>query len=273
MNRALLGLAAAGLALVTNGASAQTGETQSAAMGDFNISLTPRLQYLFVNSSDDSSNRTKQESYETVRFPFYGLTIGIQPRTLENIDFLITPAYGRGSGEFTAVQTTGARSGDFELERFDLEVMGRYRPSEGPASLFAGIRYIAANVDSELKSPAGDTYSSTGTRFLKEESRFYLAEIGGGVAGNIGNSDKHALFANLIFAAGYSTHEEPNALPGTNRDKSGFAAMVDANFGYQHAFSQTISAHARYRALVIGAREINDPIVVHGPEIGMTFRF
>jgi hypothetical protein len=83
------------------------------------------------------------------------------------------------------------------------------------------------------------------------------------------------MFGNLNLAGGVVDYTLNNRSSGTGDDIYP-AVGFDMNVGYQYSFGKKVSGHMRYRTQVFPV--VNDdaelePGVIHGPELGITFRF
>ena len=239
------------------------------------ISLTPRLWYSFLNPNGFAGNSSKIDSFEELSMPLTGFTAGIRPNGWES-DILFTALYGTGSGKISSANGSAtSTNGEYDATRLDIEVLQRFAIPGTAISWFYGGRYIHGENDAEHHSASGITFRASGTRFLEEATNIYLVEGGIGFFTPITEDGQHGLFGSGGIGLGYGSHKVGNRTTELDPDESGVVVSWDINVGYQYTISDSVAAHARYRAFVIpvAGDTTTNFFVVHGPEVGATIRF
>lgn len=232
------------------------------------FSLTPRVQYFMVNSNGFIDVADDQDSTERAEFLFWGMTLGVRPESLKSTDFLGSVFYGV---ENDLKFDTG--NGEVDVTRLDAEILARHSIPETALNYFYGARTIRVDEEQSLKS---GTFAATGKSTADVETTWYLAELGIAFTSQLTGSGNHLVFGGVTGGIGYQKFEVTDRVTDSaNSDRSGFAASADMQLGYQYIVSKGVSAHFRYRTLLLTNHhgEGDDLLVGHGPEIGLTFRF
>lgn len=239
----------------------------------WDIEVTPRFWYMILNPTPFDDSTFAQQTNETAAFPLYGLSLKIKPPGFQNSDFIFTGFRGTDVVKGRIVTASGATSRlSTDAIRTDIELLYRTRVSDSDVHWFVGARW--AFFDEEAESEPGFAFLASGTNRLDQESNFYLGEIGVSFSTPLDRRKKHVLFGNFMTGIGYETQEvtnrSSNALPD---DHSGFIPFLDANIGYQYVISPSMNVHLRYRSFVLRELKRAEFMALHGPEVGMTFRF
>lgn len=211
------------------------------------FSISPRFFLTTISANEDEDQPLLY---------LYGLSGSV--RIAPQWDISVTGLYGEGSaGSFDSTKES-------KLDRFDIEALIRYRFTESSGYVVGGFRNINVN-DKETRYGAYEGTSKTS---------IYVGEIGGGFATRLSKSGRHAAFANLVLGMG-STDASFRGVGGESSDSTGFTYLLDANIGYQYAFSSELSVSARYRMIFVNIEVDSNTNVgsVHGPEIALTYRF
>lgn len=211
------------------------------------FSISPRFFLTTISANEDEDQPLLY---------LYGLSGSVRLAT--QWDFSATVLNGEGSGgSFDSTKES-------KLKRFDWEALVRYRFPESSGYVVGGFRNINVT-DTENRYGAFDGESKTNV---------YVGEIGGGFASRLSKSGRHAAFANLVLGLG-STDAKFRGADGSSSDSTGFTYLLDANVGYQYAFSSSLSVSARYRMIFVNIEVDGNANVgsVHGPEIALTYRF
>ncbi len=225
----------------------------------YTYTLTPRFQYLMIPQT-----RGNDESFDA---PFFGLTAGVTPPGKKDFDIQASIFYGQADSRSDVGLSTLTNA---DAEYFDTEILLRQYINESNAYVAFGGRYLHIETDDTLAN-SGLTFASSGANNLKTETDTYLGEIGVGYSSAITENSVHQLFGQFVLGLGYAS-EENNKLQSDD-NASGFATLFDLNLGYQYAVSDTMSAHARYRAILLSDENIFNGTIAHGPEIGVTYKF
>lgn len=249
------------------GAAILLPDTSFAAEG-FDVSLTPRFQYFMVNVNGFESFAGEQDSVERVEIPFPGLTIGIRPQAIKNTEFLISAFYGEDNG---VLSDSGEASSD--ITRFDAEFLVRHVISDTAVNFYYGVRAILTDEDTTATGTIPASQSTT----LEDSVDWYFGELGIGFSVPLTNSGIHLAFGGITGLLGYQKREVKNRASTLDPDQEGFAYAADLQVGYQQVFSEKVSGHIRYRALLLSNHNSGsggDKLLIgHGPEVGLTFRF
>ena len=140
--------------------------------------------------------------------------------------------------------------------------------------------YIKYTKDERLTS--GGIYSATGSRHKDFYVSMYFGEFGLSGYNNITPSGKHRFFWNTIGGLGYAKSGRPNRKTDDSwaRGKESFLWTTDINIGYSYTINKNFGANARYRSFITASHIVGESsharegfIVVHGPELGVTYNF
>ena len=239
----------------------------------WDIEISPRFWYMMFNPTPFDDLTVAQQTNETAEFPLYGFSVNVKPAGFQNSDFIFTGF--RGSADvkgriFTASGVTSRLNTD--ATRTDLELLYRTRVPDSDVHWFVGARWTL--MEEEAKGEPGFLFTASGTNRLDQSTNFYLGEIGVSFSTPVDRRGKHALFGNFMTGIGYEIQEVTNrvssAEPG---DHSGLIPFLDANIGYQYVITANMNVHIRYRSFVLRELKREEVMALHGPEVGVTFRF
>ena len=219
------------------------------------FSITPRFQYLSLHDSESND--------ESGLIPFFGVTAGYYPQQSKYPDFLLSMFYGKGSHRHN-LRTSSEK--DYKITRIDAEALFRNTLKDSNVNLFYGGRWLQFHSEARLRQ-SGETFSN-GTNESEETINVYLGELGIGFSTPVTNDGRHVLFSSIMVGPGWAWKNDD----GDNSDY--FVLVTDMNIGYNYSFTQSISAHARYRAVFFSDEDFfENAQIAHGPEIGLTYRF
>ena len=127
----------------------------------------------------------------------------------------------------------------------------------------------------------GGTFTSTGSRLKESYVSMYFGELGLSGFNNITPNGKHRMFWNTIGGLGYADNDRPNKLEGQGtRGKESLLWTGDINIGYAYTINKNFGANARYRSFITASHIAGEPsdaresfLVVHGPELGVTYNW
>ena len=108
----------------------QTAQAQPVSGKGFDLSITPRVQYLIYNVNAHSIGSTS--SYDSAKYPFYGATLTVSPNAWQNTDILLSGFHGSGDGKGTLA--SGARV-NYTTDRSDAELLIRHGIKDTTVSL------------------------------------------------------------------------------------------------------------------------------------------
>ena len=248
-----------------------------AAEGD-RFSITPRVWFTNVNTNmyDNGLSASGHSSESTAQVPLQGATFSYSPKKFPGIDFLVTGLYGTTTTNFVDANAFG----NIDWTRLDAEFMVRKNIPDTTVKLLVGFRHIKYTTDQRLTS--GGIYSATGSRHKDFYVSMYFGEFGLSGYNNITPSGKHRFFWNTIGGLGYAKSARPNRKTDDSwaRGKESFLWTTDINIGYSYTLNKNFGANARYRSFITAKHIGGDPsgaragfIVVHGPELGVTYNF
>lgn len=238
----------------------------------WSLDVTPRLWYMIVNPTPYSNSQTIQQTNETAMFPMYGLSVRIEPAGLAGSDFLFTALRGSDSVEGRSVTSFGVSAQHrTDATRTDIELLYRTRVPKSDSHWFVGARWVLLEENSTVGS--GLTYPASTTNRLSERNNFYLAEGGMSFTTPIDAIGRHLLFGNFTGGVGYQDHKVTNRQSPNSPDRSGIVPFMDVNIGYEYVLAPRASFHMRYRSFILHEKYRDEIVVLHGPEIGITFRF
>ena len=241
------------------------------------FSITPRVWFTNVNPNmyDSGVSASGHSSESTAQVPLQGATITYAPKKFPDIDFLVTGLYGTTTTNFVDANEFG----NIDWTRFDLEFLVRKDIPDTTVKLLAGFRHIKYTTDQRLTS--GGVYAATGSRLKDFYLSMYFGELGLSGFNNITPNGKHRMFWNMIGGLGYAKSDRPNrkadqGVPG----KESFLWTGDINIGYAYTINKNFGANARYRSFITASHIVGESsdaregfIVVHGPELGLTYNF
>jgi len=247
-----------------------------AAEGD-RFSITPRVWFTNVNPNiyDSGLSASGHSSESTAQVPLQGATFSYSPEKFPGIDILVTGLYGTATTNFVDANEFG----NIDWSRLDAEILVRKSIPDTTVKLLAGFRHIKYTTDQRLTS--GGIYSNTGSRLKEFYLSMYFGELGLSGYNNITPNGKHRMFWNTIGGLGYAKSDRPNrkadaGVPG----KDSFLWTTDINIGYSYTINKNFGANARYRSFITASHIVGEPsdaregfIVVHGPELGVTYNF
>ena len=189
---------------------------------------------------------------------------------------MVTGLYGTTTTNFVDANAFG----NIDWTRLDAEFIVRKNIPDTTVKLLAGFRHIKYTTDQRLTS--GGIYSATGSRNKDLYVSMYFGEFGLSGYNNITPSGKHRFFWNTIGGLGYAKSARPNRKTDDSwaRGKESFLWTTDINIGYSYTINKNFGANARYRSFITAKHIGGDPsgkragfIVVHGPELGVTYNF
>ena len=247
-----------------------------AAEGD-RFSITPRVWFTNVNPNiyDSGLSADGHSSESTAQVPLQGATFSYSPEKFPGIDILVTGLYGTATTNFVDANEFG----NIDWSRLDAEILVRKSIPDTTVKLLAGFRHIKYTTDQRLTS--GGIYSATGSRLKEFYLSMYFGELGLSGYNNITPNGKHRMFWNTIGGLGYAKSDRPNrkadaGVPG----KDSFLWTTDINIGYSYTINKNFGANARYRSFITASHIVGESsharegfIVVHGPELGVTYNF
>lgn len=241
---------------------------QKAVQGEWTV--IPRYWFATYESAERfETGTTFMENSEAVDAPFYGVTVGFNPLELEFFDFILSGYDGDGEGKYNSVDTSGATTeGNLRLERTDLEILARHHVwPKSSAYLIYGFRWIHVENSLDIISPAL-------VPDIEEKSDVYLFELGAGHSTAVTEDGRVRIFSNIVFGYGWNDYEDRTGGQLVVAESSDTCAL-DLNFGLLWvATSDNMNIHARYRGVQIGEKlDFKEAIFIHGPEIGISFRF
>jgi hypothetical protein len=297
-------LLAATIALIVgtvgyNAAWAQdTTQGSTVAEKPFTISLTPRLWYQIANGNKYQSNSFSQATVDQTNFADYGLSVEVSARSLPDWSFILTGYYGAGSVPARSINflpqfftsptgdavATSMQSSAFR--RYDVEFLARYLVAP-TISVTGGFRIFDFNdkvtTDQTDIFPNATRPNLGQSSVIKEDSKFYLEEIGVLFSTPFSASGRHLLFGGTTLGLGVVTFNQSrydfrsfnNIVSHSRTSNMNIAATLDVYAGYQFLLTQSVALNIRYRAIVVSAPgQIPGQVTVnHGPEIGITTRF
>ncbi len=227
------------------------------------VSVTPRF-WLSAVDPGDAGILVR----ESTIVPMGGLSATIAPPVLPGLSFGLT-LLGGGAESDVVFDPDGAgfRDGDGDIIRVDLEFLARYQLPETPLSIYFGPRYIHFTEKYD-----GDDFSVDAI-----ENNLAL-QVGLGAASDLTASGNHRLFANIMTGVVFVFSEvevEADGLEADSDDTDEFP-LLDLNSGYQYILGDHVSLSARYRFYIVfneNSFDFDSTFLVHGPEVGATFRF
>jgi len=241
------------------------------------FSITPRVWFTNVNTNlyDNGLGASGHSLESTAQVPLQGATITYAPKKFPGIDFLATGLYGTATTNFVDANEFG----NTDWSRLDVELLVRKDIPDTTVKLLAGFRHIKYTNDQRLTS--GGIYSTTGSRLKEFYLSMYFGELGLSGFNNITPNGKHRMFWNTIGGLGYSKSDRPNRkADGGTRGKEAFLWTGDINVGYAYTINKNFGANARYRSFITASHIAGEPsdaresfIVVHGPELGVTYNW
>ena len=247
-----------------------------AAEGD-RFSITPRVWFTNVNTNmyDNGLSASGHSLESTAQVPLQGATITYAPKKFPGIDFLVTGLYGTTTTNFVDANAFG----NTDWSRLDLEFLVRKDIPNSTIKVLAGFRHIKYTTDQRLTS--GGIYSATGSRLKEFYLSMYFGELGLSGYNNITPNGKHRMFWNTIGGLGYAKSARPNREVNDGwKEKVSFLWTTDINIGYSYTINKNFGANARYRSFITASHIAGEPsgaragfIVVHGPELGVTYNF
>ena len=247
-----------------------------AAEGD-RFSITPRVWFTNVNTNmyDNGLSASGHSSESTGQVPLQGATFSYSPKKFPGIDILVTGLYGTATTNFVDANAFG----NIDWSRLDAEFLVRKNIPDTTVKLLAGFRHIKYTTDQRLTN--GDTYTSTGSRHKDFYLSMYFGELGLSGYNNITPNGKHRMFWNTIGGLGYAKSARPNREVDDGwKKKDSFLWTTDINIGYSYTINKNFGANARYRSFITASHIAGESsharegfIVVHGPELGVTYNF
>lgn len=227
------------------------------------ISIEPRAWINVVQLSDEAFLRK-----EPVVVAMGGISLGITPPATPNFSILATGLYGAGNGD-AQIEIDGdiVDEADADIERADVEVLLRYTLSDANVSFFLGPRYVRFDEEYEL---GGLDFST--------DSELWIVQAGLGGFADLSEGGNHRVFANLTTGISFRKSDFEGDTPsgarikGSNKETE---PMLDVNLGYQFIPTDWLSLSFRYRTfmLFIDNEGLRDTVLIHGPELGVGFRF
>lgn len=273
------------------------------------VHFSPRFWYALESLSTGESDKILEDDIRTVinldhqEVPLVGFSILFEAE----LDVIVSFFWGQAESDFaaTSVLTEGVDSvleydGKLDAERYDVELLVRWRPRDRPIYVFTGLRYYRLEYvlesDRTVRIPQFDTIPPPLDQTLNPlpDTRFtnnlVLWQIGGGFYIPISDDAQHRLIAGGQVGIGYNRFTverdeepffanlpDPTVYARVDEAKDEFAVGWDVNFGYQWQFHRKFNLVTRYRAFgKTSATEDSKTlgfIVSHGPEIGVGYHF
>ena len=245
--------------------SFSAGSASAGAGDDPWVSVTPRAWLSFVDTIDFDFLEK-----DVVFVPMGGASVLLAPPMLSGFSVIATGLYGEGDGDATFTDdSVGAAvplEVDAEIERLDVEVLGRLQIPDTVVSLFLGPRYVTFD----------EEYTSGAAR-IENDNEVILVEAGAGVAGNLGDGDRHRFFGNLMSGIAFvETSYDDNVFPPPKHTSHDRFPLLDVNVGYQFVPTSWLDVSLRYRFFVLFAEDDfgqTSLLSAQGPELGVSIRF
>lgn len=248
------------------------------------FSITPRVTYTWTNLNVPNTSSSEQVARSTFQAPSAGLTVELRPRG-SRFQYSLTGVYGEGDGGLYGTNSGLDIGGTYKAKRLDAEGIVRFYPSDLPAYLMVGARYIRFEVEDRLGGNV--VFSTTNSNVGNETIDAGALEIGGGVNGPL--SDSLSYFSNAIVGYGALKAESDTGshITGGGSDRQ-YGPMGDMSVGLTYSpvgrdgqgrtTASRWSASTRYRATIFPVHYAPDTSsydfwVTHGLEVNLSLRF
>jgi len=265
----------------------------TALAGGPHASITPKFWSSVENFNafdnahiSDSATGTQAVIREQVNIPLVGMSISLTPNEDVPLDILMNMYGGSTKGDFTHVirhgTTLGTTAyGEYTAKRVDVEFLLRFRPKQAMWNLFGGLRVNSFEDTLKFKTARGTwssvIFTATGNDTLKRQTNIVLMELGAGFFTPANRAGTVRFFGNTTFGVGSFQSWIKNGLTKTDRKKTqGGAIGWDVNTGIEVMFTRNLAMNARYRMYAKPTSPLKDRYdftVIHGPDLGLTFRF
>ena len=249
--------------MATGAASFDAQPTQGSGRSHDIVSIVPRVWLTQIVTAG-----TQDYEAGAAFIPLYGGSIAFSPDWIRGLSVLFTGFHGEGDGD--AVQPSNApgnQRADRELTRSDVELLLRYQIPDTTLLLFFGPRYITFEQRTEFS-----------TYYIQEKTQLLIVQVGLGGFASLSESGNHRFFGNLTAGVATEFFEYESTENGFEsfKDDPAVTGSIDLNVGYEYLVSDWSSVSLRYRTFVLFGEDDfgqDDLTTVHGPEIGVAFRF
>lgn len=256
---AVAGAAATSLVTAAAPATAQDG---------WNITVSPRSQYIFLPGVFDGNDEIDTSGYSS-----YGGTLSVR-RGRGRLGLEVTGLFASSDGDLENQNAPGGFSQyDYETQRFETSGHIVYRP-EGASNIafLTGLRVVDYESSVFTDNQVNNEYSL--------DNQLILGEVGLRMTALAAPGSRHAFVTNALLGAGVGTVDEAsetNSIDGRvfDDERNALALNVEFAVGYNFVVSQKATIGARLRGVVGGVDIFGEGDIsqAFGPEVNVSYRF